>query len=149
MKSKQLVFLSIAFAMIFSSLIAQQEIGVAGTKEQPSAPTEGTPSKNLKNWEGGVSDISIQSTQYLMSASSFIDRLSSTKVRVGRDTKAYTYVDSITINLYLQRWDSSEEQWKDVVTVGSLTNYNSSIVSLSKQVSVPSGKGAFFIKVQA
>ncbi|MCR2823738.1 DUF6147 family protein [Lederbergia panacisoli] len=78
----------------------------------------------------------IQASKYFMSGNTFIQMISSTQVRVTGNTKAYRPVDNIKIDMTLQRWDSASGQWVDVLSLGSATNYSSSIVSLSKEAKV-------------
>ncbi|MBS4197948.1 DUF6147 family protein [Lederbergia citri] len=79
---------------------------------------------------------SIQASKYFMSGSTLIQALSSTQVRVSGNTKAYSPVDNIKVDLTLQKWESSSGKWVDVLSIGSATNYSSSIVSLSKEAKV-------------
>lgn len=83
-----------------------------------------------------LNDSTIQASKYLMSGTTSIQIVSSDKVRVSGNTKAYQPVDNIKVDLTLQRWDSSSGQWVDVLSIGSATNNNSSIVSLSKEAKV-------------
>lgn len=137
---KRLGILFVTTLIVLSGLLVQ-ECFAAGNNKLPPAPTEGIPSKNLTSGEGSTSsfDFNIESTQYLMSGNSSIELISSSKVRVSGNTKSYSSVDKITVNLYLQRWDDSKEQWVDVLSVGGASNYNSSVVSNSKEVGVSSG----------
>src|SRR5690606_22564924 len=79
---------------------------------------------------------SIQASKYFMSGNTFIQALSSSQVRVSGNTKAYSPVDNIKVDLTLQKWESSSGKWVDVLQIGSATNYSSSIVSLSKEAKV-------------
>ncbi|MBE1556251.1 DUF6147 family protein [Sporosarcina limicola] len=84
-------------------------------------------------------DLGILSTQYIMSSSSSIELLTSTTLKIGGNTKAYIPVDSISVVLYLQRWNSSTSQWVDILSIGSAKNNSSNFVSYSKNVQVVSG----------
>ncbi|WP_258881735.1 DUF6147 family protein [Paenibacillus sp. sptzw28] len=116
-------------------------VSLAASENQlPPAPTEGTSANNPTYGTSSPMDASsIESTQYLMSGESFISFVSGTRVTVSGNTKAYFPVDSIAVDLYLQRWDASKGQWVDVLYVGEFKNNNSSVVSGSMDVNVVSG----------
>jgi len=129
-----------AIWLIIGTLASPGTGEAAGKKQLPAAPTEGTPSKNSRYGEGTLSrELSTQATQYLASGDSFISYVSSTRVTVGGNTKSYSTVDTIAVDLYLQRWDSAQSQWVDVLYVGRFQNTNTSVVSGSKDVNAVSG----------
>lgn len=112
----------------------------AGKKDVPSAPTEGTPSKNLRHGKGVTeTELSTQATQYLRSGESSIKSTSGTIATVTGKTNAYSTVDTIAADLYLQRWDATQGIWVDVLHVGEFKSYYVSSVSGSKDVNVVGG----------
>lgn len=125
--------------MLFS--ISVETGHAASKKDLPPAPTEGTPSRDLRHGVGEIKrgEVSTQSTQYLMNGECYINLNSGTIVTIGGKTSAYSSVDTVAVDLYLQRWDSSKGQWVDVIHVDEFKDYNASIVTGSKDVNVVSG----------
>jgi len=104
------------------------------------APTKGKASVNPKYGEGSINEeVTIQSTQYLQEGTNYIQLVSEDTVEVGGKTVAYSPVDEISVDLFLQIWDSSNGKWVDIVHVGEFTLNNSSIVEGSKNVIVVKG----------
>jgi hypothetical protein len=99
---------------------------------QASKPTEGVESNHPNYGEGNTGDqgssrFGPTSTKYFKVGKSFI--LSSGDiVTVSGSTEAYIAVDTIGIELYLQRWDAASGKWIDVAYAGEWKNYNSSFV---------------------
>lgn len=130
--------------LLFTLLIMANIVMVNNSfaKEQESlSPTEGVSAKKKNYGESSIhtNDLQVQSFQYLSTGKTYIKKVSSTIVTVGGSTEAYSAVDTIAVNLYLQRWDASSGVWLDVVDVGENKNYNSSIVSDSVNINVVSG----------
>lgn len=97
----------------------------------------GTPSKKAKSGTGTtLNNMSLQASQYFMSGNSLIEVLTSTRLSVYANTKAFRPVDNISVDMYLEKWESSKSQWVTVLPIGTTTNYYSSIVSTTKEVSV-------------
>ncbi|MFK4997554.1 DUF6147 family protein [Bacillus sp. N9] len=95
------------------------------------------PPNDLTYGTGSTSnDYQLFASQYFMSGHSSIQALSSTKVRVSAETRAYRPVDRISVDMYLERWDSTKGQWVNVLFIGSATNYYSFFVSSTKDINV-------------
>lgn len=135
-KFKKIGVLLLVVLMV--TMLVQEVSFATGKNKLPQAPTEGAPSKNPKHGEGSINQVKIQANQYLMDGQSFIDATNST-VTVSGHTKAMSSVDTIAVDLYLQRWDSSKGQWVDVIRVGEFLDYNTSVVTGGKDVNVVSG----------
>jgi hypothetical protein len=140
LQMKKITKLGILIMAVFMILsVFNVEIGHAASKKNlPPAPTEGTPSKNLKKGQGETGDLSTQSTQYLANGDCYIDS-TGTSVTVGGKTSAYSSVDTIVVDIYLQRWDSSKGQWVDLAHAGEFKDYNTSLVVGSNDTNVPGG----------
>lgn len=103
-------------------------------------PINGVASKYSTYGEGNTSsDINIHATQYFKSGKSLIKQVSSTVVSVSGETEAYSKVDTIAVDLYLQQWNASRSEWIDVLHVGESKNYNSSFITSGVDVNVKSG----------
>ncbi|MBS4208916.1 DUF6147 family protein [Bacillus sp. FJAT-50079] len=122
---KRIALLSITFLMITTSFFTNHSWAL---EPPPNDLTIGTGST--------ANDYQILASQYFMSGQSTIQALSSTKVRVSADTRAYRPVDRISVDMYLERWDSGKGQWVNVLFIGSATNYYSFFVSSTKDVNV-------------
>jgi hypothetical protein len=129
----------ITVIMIVAVLLGAETGLAAGKSVLPPSPTEGTESKNPRYGRGSIGGVSSLATQYLKSGDCYIKLVSGNTVTVGGSTSAYSSVDTIAVDLYLQRWDSSQGVWVDVLHVGEFKNNNLSQISGSKDVSVPSG----------
>jgi hypothetical protein len=138
-KIKKLAILLMVVCMMLTFLSV--DIGqAAGKKDIPSAPTEGTPSKNLRHGKGVTeTELSTQATQYLRRGESSIKSISGTIVTVSGTTLAYSSVDTIAVDLYLQRWDANQGKWVDVLNVEEFKRYYESSVSGSKDVNIVRG----------
>lgn len=139
-KLKRLVILWL-LALLIAGAVSSPEISLAAGKKQfPNAPTQGIPAKNPHHGEGNTTtDVNSEATQYFMSGESFINYMSGNIVTVSGNTKAYTSVDTITVDLYLQRWDATKSQWVDALHVGEFQDFNSSVVSGSRDLTVARG----------
>lgn len=125
--------------MVVTLLI--QDVSYASEKQITSSlPTKGEQSSELDHGEGSIdhNQLDILSNQYLMDGQSFIDATGKT-VSVSGNTQAFSDVDTIAVDLYLQRWDASKEKWIDAIHVGKFSDYNTSLVSGGKSVNVVSG----------
>jgi hypothetical protein len=138
-KIKKLGILLMVVCMMFTFLSV--DIGHAASKKDvSSAPTEGTPSKNLRHGKGVTeTELSTQATQYLRSGECSIKSTSGTIVTVTGKTNAYSSVDTIAVDLYIQQWDESQGKWVDVLNVGEFKDYYVSSVSGSKDANVVGG----------
>ncbi|WP_018131124.1 DUF6147 family protein [Effusibacillus pohliae] len=127
------------FAVGLAALLLQPASGLAAGKKPP-APMEGTPASQPHFGYGSLSfgSFTIQSTQYLQSGETFIGA-SGTRVTVSGNTQAYTAVDTIAIDLYLQKWDAAQGRWTDVAYVGQFKDYASSFVYGAKDLYVTGG----------
>jgi hypothetical protein len=94
---KKLVILVMTVIMMMG--VVGVETGHATSKKNlPPAPTEGTPSKNLKKGKGEIGDLSTQSTQYLANGDGYIDS-TGTAITVGGKTSAYSSVDTVAVQV--------------------------------------------------
>ncbi|KXG42629.1 hypothetical protein U473_00140 [Tepidibacillus decaturensis] len=83
--------------------------------------------------------IEIQSTQYIKSWNTNINNLSVNIVNVSGFTDSYSTVETISVDLYLQYWDSGQGKWVDLVHVGEFKQSNTSHVAGTDDVAVSSG----------
>ncbi len=134
MKSLNRTILLLLFAIVAMGWTTHESL--AAEEEPPSI----IPINDLASEIGNNSnDFNLFSTQYIMSGYSFIELLTSSTLKVSGNTKAYTPVNTIKVDLYLQQWNSSKSQWVDVLAIGPATNYSSDFISYSKQAKVISG----------
>lgn len=140
LKMNKISKLGILVMTVFMMLgVFNVETGHAiGKNNLPPAPTEGTPSKNLKKGKGEVADLSTQSSQYLANGDCYINS-TGTAITVGGKTSAYSSVDTVAVDIYLQRWNSSTGQWGDIAHAGEFKDYNTSLAVGSNDTSVPGG----------
>lgn len=137
MRNLKLLGILLLTVVLIGGFILPESSLAEGKYQLPPAPTEGEASKNPKRGEGSI-ETRIQATQLLMGGKSFISA-SGTTITVSGNTTAYSSVDTIAVNLYLQRWDSTKGQWVDVVYMGEFKDYNTSVVSGGKDVLVVAG----------
>lgn len=97
-------------------------------------PTDGIKAEGKVGKSGQVS---IQSTTYLANGSSSIEVTGSGQVRVSGNSQAYSPVDVISVDLYLQRWNGSS--WVDIANAGRFSNYNATSTTGSSLVNVTPG----------
>ncbi|RKD27091.1 hypothetical protein BEP19_00525 [Ammoniphilus oxalaticus] len=136
---KKIALLLLAVMMVTTGVIVQDG-SAAKEIELPAAPTEGAPSKDLSNGQANkFYDNTIQATEYLMRSQSSIAKASSSQVTVSGSTRAYSSVNTIGIDLYLQRWDESKGKWIEIGYIGEFKNINSSIVTAEKKTNIVSG----------
>ncbi len=88
---------------------------------------------------GPTTGIDFFSTKYLMSGSSFIGELANKNLSVGGNTKAYMVVDTIRVETYLQRWNSTKSKWEDVLAVANKVDFGKSFLTSTKEVKIVRG----------
>ena len=141
--AKKLVLLFLTAMMVSTGWMVPEGMAATTEKSLPPAPTEGIASKDLINGSGStlsnISDLGLNSFQYLMGGQSYIGSVSSTQISVSGNTKSFSTVDTIAVDLYLQRWDNAKSQWLDVSYIGEFKNTNSSIAQGSKNISISGG----------
>jgi hypothetical protein len=138
MKNIKKLGILVMTVLIMTSVFGVETGHATSKKNLPPAPTEGTPSKNLKKGTGEIGDLSTQSTQYLANGDCYIDS-TGTAITVGGKTSAYSSVDTVAVDVYLQRWNSSTGQWGDVAHAGEFKDYYTSLVAGSNDTNVPGG----------
>lgn len=132
-------FLLTMLLSVTGPIVVAENSFAAAKKQVPPAPTEGTPALDRNHGTGSLTNqISIQSTQYLMTGNSYISK-SGTVLTISGDTQAYSSVDTIAVDLYLQKWDAANSRWVDVVHAGEYQNYNASFVSASRGINSVAG----------
>ncbi|MEK3890543.1 DUF6147 family protein [Bacillus sp. FSL K6-3431] len=132
---KRVLIVFVAFMTLGS--FSQIGLATAESNELDKPLSSNPPPLDLSIGTGStLNNMSLLSTQYLMSGSSMIQVVNSTRLKVSGNTKAYTPVDKITVDLYLEQWDSSSSKWKTVLSIGETSNFYSTIVSTGKEVQV-------------
>ena len=123
----------VAFSIVvLISILFDMKVSSAATKELfPTPPTEGIGSIV-------INPLNIPTNSYLSNGKGFISATGK-KVNVSGNTRSYSAVGKITVNLYLQRWDPTRGIWITVINIGGYTNSNSSFVSGGKKANVSSG----------
>ncbi|MDQ0340512.1 hypothetical protein J2S00_003327 [Caldalkalibacillus uzonensis] len=124
------VFLILAGIFLGSAEVFAEEI--------PPEPTEGSQSP-YQDWGSSNTsgDVAIQSTQYLKAWESSISRISGNYIRVSGFSEAYSKVDTIGVELFLQYWNG--QQWIDIAKVGDYKRNNTTYVSGTELFTVSSG----------
>ncbi|MFT9485962.1 MAG: DUF6147 family protein [Tepidibacillus sp.] len=138
MKQLKKVGILLLTAWMISGVFFTDTSLAADKTQLPPAPTEGTPSKN-SNFDSMEESIEIQSTQYIKSWNTNINNLSVNIVNVSGFTDSYSTVETISVDLYLQYWDSGQGKWVDLVHVGEFKQSNTSHVAGTDDVAVSSG----------
>src|SRR5690625_196879 len=129
----------VAFGIIMLiSILFDMKVSSAATEEQFLAPPpEDTLSDDL-NGVIEINPVNILANSYLLNGKGFISATGNT-VTVSGNTRAYSTVNTITVNLYLQRWDATIGIWITVLNIGGYTNSKSSFVTGAKKANVASG----------
>lgn len=143
MKNFKKVWFSLLMMLVVSNLVLIEN-SLAQKKQITQAPTVGIRAENPNYGEGSTGsslsmDANLLSNQYLSTGTTTIKKVSSTEVAISGTTKAFESVDTIAVDLYLQRWNASTGQWVDVLHVGENKNYNSTIVYESANINIVSG----------
>jgi hypothetical protein len=134
---KRVGFLLLALWMVAGVGIIDTSLA-ASKKQLPTAPTEGTPSKN-PNFGSTENSVEVQATQYIKNWGTSIGNLSGNIVNVSGFTDSYSSVDTIAIDLYLQYWDSALGKWVDLAHVGEFKDVNTDHVYGADDLAVSSG----------
>ncbi|MBP3041046.1 hypothetical protein J9303_16390 [Bacillaceae bacterium Marseille-Q3522] len=133
--------LQILTIFVLGMLVFVGNTTLADSKESAFArPIVGEAAANPFHGVGSIDkELGIQAI-YLRDGISYIRKLSSTSVSVSGRTTANFAVNTVAVDLYLQRWDSSNGIWKDVFHVGEIKAYQTSSVYGTKNVNVLSNK---------
>ncbi|CAM3932434.1 DUF6147 family protein [Lederbergia lenta] len=135
-KKVLLVFTLIAAVGLAPNVSLAQE-----ADELPDIPPTSQPPTDLNFGSGStLMNIELFSTKYFMSGTSTIKGVSSTVVRIAGNTKAFSPVDKISVDLYLEQWDATSSKWKTVLAAGGTSNFYSSFVSSGKDIKVVKNK---------
>lgn len=136
MKSVLLVFSLVVAMALVPQISSAEELD-----ELPAIPPTSQPPTDL-NFGSGTTLLNAElfSTKYFMSGTSTIKGVSSTVVRIAGNTKAFSPVDKISVDLYLEQWDAKTSKWKTVLAAGGTSNFFSSFVSSGKDVTVVKNK---------
>lgn len=129
----------LAFGIVaLISILFDMKVSSAATEEKFLAPP---PEEALSEDLNGILEINpvnILANDYFLNGKSFISATGD-RITVSGNTRAYSAVSTITLNLYLQRWDATRQIWITVVALGPFTKNNASLVNGSQRVTVASG----------
>ncbi len=140
MSKKRKFLMTIAMAMVM--LLLFSGIAVAAPKDRPPEPTEGIKSDDplagsvdfSRKAEPG--NLGVQAIYLISGYGSGINNLGGGTVSITGYTDTYSTVSSVTVTLYLQKWDGS--QWVDL-TGQSYTSYSTASVTGTKYIAVAGG----------
>lgn len=147
MKLLNRTMLLLLFAIVTMGWTAHGSLAV---EKEPtlSMPSTVIPLDKLEDeLENNSNDFTPFSTQYIRSGYSSIELLTESTLRVSGSTNAYIPVNTIRVTLNLQQWNPSQNQWIDVLAIGTATNNNSNFISHSRQVNIIRGY-SYRIKAQ-
>lgn len=143
MGKKRKVWFTIAVTVITILLLSGSAL--AAPKNHLSEPTEGIKSKDLLSGsvdivrDAGSGDMGAQVIYLISRYGCSIKNLGGGKVTIAGYTETYSNVSSVSVTLYLQKWDGTK--WVDLVSqsyAGSSTNS----INGSKDVAIT--RGAYY-----
>ncbi|MCH1627049.1 DUF6147 family protein [Fredinandcohnia quinoae] len=140
---KYIKVLTILFISTFLFLVYAEN----GYASSISPPTTGTPSEDLIHGKGSTEPKLFSTfSNFLVDGECAITLKSSTIAMVSGRTSVYSSVDTVGVDLYLQRWEPATEQWKNILNVGQFKNANHTIASGTKDIKILSG---YYYRIQA
>jgi hypothetical protein len=83
-------------------------------------------------------DVGIESTQYIKSYNSNVNKTGASTLRVDGYTESYSSVDTIGVKIYLQTW--TDGMWVDIAYVGDFKKSNAYYTSGAAEYTVTRGK---------
>ncbi len=130
----------VAFGIVvLISILFDMKVSSAATEEQFLAPpTEDETFPEDLNEVIKINPVNSLANSYLKNGKVSIGSTGNV-ITVTGETNSFSSVSSITLNLYLQRWDPTRRTWITIVNIGGFTNSNSSSVKATKKINTSSG----------
>src|SRR5690625_3131641 len=132
---KRISKIAVAFGVVvLISILFDMKVSSAATEEQfIDPPTEGKLSEDL-NEIIEINPVNILANDYLLNGKSFISATGN-NATISGNTRAYSKVDKVSVQLYIQRWDSSRNTWETIVNLGEFSRNSRSEEHTSEQQS--------------
>ncbi len=140
--SKKVFIVSLLMLFLSVLVLSSQVLATSlNDEEVPPKPTIGIPAEDLQNGYSlapsfNIDIIEQNSNQYLDFGNSFIFKLSSTSVQLSGMTSAKSAVNTVGVQMYLERWNASNQVWETIANAGNNTNTSSNSVSHTRNVNV-------------
>lgn len=136
---KRISKFALAFGVaVLISILFDIKVSSAATEEQLiDPPTEGKLSEDL-NEIIEINPVNILANDYLLNGKSFISATGN-NATISGNTRAYSTVDKVSVQLYIQRWDSSRNTWETIVNLGEFSEKNATRVNAAQRVTLKEG----------
>ncbi|MBP3953117.1 DUF6147 family protein [Bacillus suaedae] len=133
------LFRFLLVAIIAVLLWGTTEISADAKQKVNERPTEGVAAKSDLGESSIDIRFSIQAYRYMEAGYNYLRLAQYGQADIGGETHAKQQVDSIGVDVYLQKWNSDQKRWVDLFKADSASAINSRTVETSKKVSLIKG----------